>query len=324
VPLGYIYIDLAGYGLIRVYYQDKNMRKLLSLVLIFVFVQISNAQTDTVVVVFTHNTNGVLENCDCPERSYGAMEKRAALIDSLRNSNPNFLLLDTGDILDIQPNPLLHKYIVMAYNYIDYDYWTPGDQDFVEGLDFFFNKLMKISAQMVSSNIRYKDTIIGKSFSIKRFGNIRIGITGTVREDLHRFLDSPTGKDIKFENQMSSLVSVVKELSEKSDFIILLSHSGIDRDRKIAARFPEISLIIGGHSQTILDEPEVVASTYITQVGESGYRTGIFKIIFQNKKILSTAFDVVLLQRGMADNSTVVGMIQEYHRERIGKVKVKK
>jgi 5'-nucleotidase len=279
----------------------------------------SSAQIDTVVVVYTHNTNGVLENCDCPERSYGALEKRAALIDSLRNSNQNMLLLDTGDILDIRTNPLLHKYIVMAYDYVNYDCWTPGDQDFVEGLDFFFNKLMKMSAQMVTSNIRYENNIIGKPFAIKKFGNTRIGITGTIREDLHRFLDLASGKDIKFENQMSSLEPVVKELSEKSDYIILLSHSGIDRDRKIATMFPKIDLIIGGHSQTILNQPELVGSTFITQAGESGYRTGIFKIIFQNKKILSTASDMILLQRGMADDPSVLKMIQNYHQERLAK-----
>jgi len=178
---------------------------------------------------------------------------------------------------------------------------------------------MKISAQMVTSNIRYKGNVIGQPFAIKKFRNIRIGITGTIREDLHKFLDSPTRSDIRFENQLSSLGPVVKELSEKSDFIILLSHSGIDRDRIIAEMFPEIDLIIGGHSQTILNQPELVASTYITQIGESGYRTGIFKIIFQNKKILSTASGAVLLKRGMADNPTVVEMIQNYHQERLAK-----
>jgi 2',3'-cyclic-nucleotide 2'-phosphodiesterase (5'-nucleotidase family) len=74
-----------------------------------------------------------LENYDCPERSYGALEKRAAVIDSIRKSEQNVLLLDTGDILDIQKSRLLHNYIVKAYDYLKYDYWTPGDQDFVEG-----------------------------------------------------------------------------------------------------------------------------------------------------------------------------------------------
>jgi 5'-nucleotidase len=279
----------------------------------------SSAQNETIVIVYSHNTNGVLENCHCPERSYGALEKRSALIDSIRKSEKNVLLLDTGDILDIQKSPILHKYIVGAYDYIHYDYWTPGDQDFVEGTEFFLNKLGKISAQIVSSNIRYKDDLIGQSFVIKKYGNILIGITGTIRDDLHKFLEPPTNMDFKFEDQFLSLGLVIKEMSDKTDFIILLSHSGIDRDRKISEKFPSVDLIIGGHSQTVLNQPEKSGLTYITQVGESGYRIGILKFVFKNKKIISADQSVVLLTKNMASNSTVEQMIEEYHRERLAK-----
>ena len=295
------------------------MRNLLIFVMSLIFVQISNAQIDTITVVYTHNTNGVLENCNCPVRSYGALEKRAALIDSIRHTNPKILLLDTGDILDIQKSTLLHQYVLMAYDYMKYDFWTPGDQDFVEGTSFFLNKLMRLSAQMVTSNIRYRESAIGQTFAIKKIGNIRVGITGTTREDLHKFLDSPAERDFQFENQLSALGQVVHELSGKSDFLIVLSHSGIERDREIAKLYPEINLIIGGHSQTILSQPEKIAKTYITQVGESGYRTGIFTIIFQNKKILTTESKVVLLKKEMADNPAIVNMINHYHQERLAK-----
>ena len=48
-------------------------------------------------------------------------------------------------------------------------------------------------------------------------------------------------------------------------------------------------------------------------MGESGYRTGIFTIIFQNKKILTTESKVVLLKKEMADNPAIVNMINHYH-----------
>lgn len=295
------------------------MLNLILIFLSFIVVNIAITQAETVVIVYSHNTNGVLENCQCPDNSYGALEKRAAIVDSIRKSDKNVLLLDTGDILDIQKNTLLHNYVVKAYDYIGYDYWTPGDQDFVEGIDFLRNNLGKISAQLISSNIRYKDKLIGQSYAIKEFGNIKIGITGTIRDDLHRFLDSPADDAFKFEKQFSSLRPIIEDLSEKTDYIIVLSHSGIDRDRKIAEKFPTVDLIIGGHSQTILDQPEKYGSTTITQVGESGYRIGIFKLSFRNKIIDSSKHSVVLLKKKMANNTTVFEMIQNYHQERKAK-----
>jgi 5'-nucleotidase len=275
------------------------------------------AQTESVVIVYTHNTNGVLENCDCPERSYGALEKRAAVIDSLRNSDQNILLVDTGDILDIQQNRILHNYVVKAYDYMNYDYWVPGDQDFIEGSDFFLNKLSTISATLLSTNIMHKEKLIGKNYITRNFGKKRIGITGTIRDDLSKYLDPPVNADFKFEEQFSSLGPVIKELSEKSDFIILLSHSGFERDRQIAEKYPSINLIIGSHSQTILPEPEMIGSTYIVQIGESGYRVGIFKIIFDNNKIQTTESRVILLTKGMSEDLIVNDMIRDYHQERM-------
>jgi 2',3'-cyclic-nucleotide 2'-phosphodiesterase (5'-nucleotidase family) len=282
-----------------------------------IFVKVSAAQTESVVVVYSHNTNGVFENCDCPERSYGALEKRAAVIDSIRKSDENILLLDTGDILDIQPSLLLHSYVVKAYDYLNYDFWTPGDQDFVEGSDFFLNKLSRISASMVNTNIFYRDNPIGQSAVIKKIGGITVGITGTIRDDLHKYLDAPADADFKFKDQFASLSPVISELSEKTDFIILLSHSGIERDQLIAQKFPSINLIIGGHSQTILAEPKKVGSTYISQVGESGYRLGIFRVLFKNNKIYQIENSVILLNRNMPDDPAVVKMIKNYHQERL-------
>ena len=275
------------------------------------------AQSENVVILYSHNTNGVLENCNCPERSYGALEKRAAIIDSIRGVEKNVLLLDSGDILDIQPSRLLHDHVVQAYEYMNYDYWTPGDQDFIEGSDFFINLLKGMPASLVSSNILYKGELIGEPFSIEKIGNIRLGITGTINPDLHKYLESPSDKDFVFQNQYESLDFVVKELMEKTQFIILLSHSGIRRDRQIAARYPAVNLIIGGHSQTILTQPEKVGSTWITQVGESGFRIGVFKIWFENGKVKEIKSSIILLTRNMPDNPAVVKLIKHYHKQRL-------
>jgi 5'-nucleotidase len=289
-------------------------------IIVFFIISVSCvAKNENVVIVYSHNTNGILENCDCPERSYGALEKRAAIIDSIRRAEKNVLLLDSGDILDIVPSRLLHDHVVHAYESMKYDYWTAGDQDFIEGSDFFLNMLTSMSSSLVSSNIFYKKDLIGKPYAIEKIGKIHLGITGTIKDDLHRYLGSPSEKDFVFQNQYKSLKPIVKELLDKTQFIILLSHSGIERDRIIAQKYPAIDLIIGGHSQTILMQPEKVGSTWITQVGESGYRLGIFKIWFEDGKVKETKSSVILLTRNMPNNPAVVKIIEHYHQQRLEK-----
>ena len=116
---------------------------------------------------------------------------------------------------------------------------------------------------------------------------------------------------------MKNLKPVIKSLSQNVDYIILLSHSGIDRDRQIAAEFPVLGLIIGGHSQTMLLKPEKIGSTHITQIGESGYRLGIIKLHFHNKKLRSLENQVILLTKSLSDNPQIKNMITDYHKTRM-------
>jgi 2',3'-cyclic-nucleotide 2'-phosphodiesterase (5'-nucleotidase family) len=288
-----------------------------TIILIFTLCLFSFAQRVKIVVVYTHNTNGILENCQCPERSYGALEKRAAVIDSIRKEEQNVLLLDTGDILDIRKDHLLHGYIIRAYNFMNYDYWTPGDQDFIEGEQFFLDKLLKMNGRMLASNIKYKQTKIEPLYAVQNYQNVRLGITGTIRADLQQYLEPVVSANFQFENQINSLQHVIKKLSNISDFLILLSHSGIEQDRTIAKQFSDINIIIGGHSQSILAIPEQVGSTSIFQVGESGYRVGVISLWFEDKMFKMMEHNVILLTSEMKNDPNVLQMIQDYHSERL-------
>ena len=66
------------------------------------------------------------------------------------------------------------------------------------------------------------------------------------------------------------------------DLTVLLTHIGHEEDRKLAALLDPIwgvDLIIGGHSHTILEEPEVVNDILIAQAGVGTAQIGHFDLI---------------------------------------------
>lgn len=293
----------------------------LNVFLIF-WILISNpglVHSETIVLIYTHNTNGVFENCNCPERSYGAIEKRAFIIDSVRKAEKNVLLIDCGDILDIRESRLLHDYIMRAYAYLNYDYWVPGDQDFIEGTSFFLNQISEKAGHMLVTNLLYQGENAGELYAIEKFGDICIGLTGTIRADLFQYLDPDVQREFIFKEQERSLEPVLIKLEKESNFCIVLSHSGIDRDRKLAKAFPDIDLILGAHSQTLLLQPEKIGRTYITQIGESGYRVGILKLHFNDKQLVSLENRVILLTKDKHEDPSINTLISEYHEKRLQK-----
>ena len=291
------------------------MKIILIFVILLSLTGFNQAEPVKVVIMYTNNTNGVLENCHCPSHPYGALEKRAVIIERVRKREKNVLLLDTGDISDIAMNTLRHTYVLKAYQYMKYDAWTAGDQDFVEGMDFFRENYLSLDMSLVNINITYKDQLLGDKYIIKQFDNIKIGITGIIDSDFQKYIYSDAKKYIKIIDQDNALTNVLSELKDQCDYIILLSHSGIDRDHSIAGQHPGINLIIGGHSQTLTKVPEKVNDTYIVQAGENGFRIGTLSLIFENKKCSSINNQVLLLKENAPDQPEIMKLIEEYKKK---------
>jgi len=284
-------------------------------ILLFIQFAMLTAAETKVTILYSNNTNGLIENCHCPEHAYGALEKRAAIIDSIRHSTPNVLLLDAGDLLDIRKNRILHSYILQAYGIMGYDAWTCGDQDFIEGNDFFDRMAHNSRMLLLCSNVQQHGDPVGSPFLVKNFDSLRIGISGTINPDLKKYLEKESKTAYQFTQQQSALQSVMKELKSRCDYIILLSHSGYDQDIIIAQWFPMINIIIGGHSQTLLVNADRRDETYIVQCGENGYRLGVLSLHFINKKLVSLQNKLMLLDDKIGNYPAVMELINSYHQQ---------
>ena len=62
--------------------------KLIAFLLIFLSAVLF-AQDKKIYILHTNNTNGALENCYCPDRPYGSVEKRAVYVSNFIKKYPN-------------------------------------------------------------------------------------------------------------------------------------------------------------------------------------------------------------------------------------------
>ncbi|MDQ0198874.1 bifunctional metallophosphatase/5'-nucleotidase [Neobacillus ginsengisoli] len=77
-------------------------------------------------------------------------------------------------------------------------------------------------------------------------------------------------------------------LKENTDIIILLSHLGIKEDERIAEEFPEIDVILGGHTHHVLQEGKLVNNTILCAAGNYGNYVGHVTLqVDQHKKLES-------------------------------------
>jgi 5'-nucleotidase len=230
----------------------------------------------------------------------GGMARRATLIERIRQQEPNVLLLDAGDIW--QGTPYFNffegelEYKLMTQ--MKYDAATLGNHDFDIGLEGLQKQLPLAGFPFLTANYDFSNTILkGRFQPYKVFEKqgIRVGLFGLGIE-----LDGLVSKNMYGDTVYLDPVEKAREMvqalreKEKCDLVICLSHLGYSYDtekiddRKLATQVSGIDLILGGHTHTFMEKPEMLRhenghETMINQVGWSGLFLGRIDFTFNRK-----------------------------------------
>ncbi|QBN17960.1 bifunctional metallophosphatase/5'-nucleotidase [Flavobacterium nackdongense] len=234
----------------------------------------------------------------------GGVARRASLIETIRQENPNVLLLDAGDIF--QGTPYFNYYggelEFKLMSMMQYDLSTIGNHDFDNGVDGLAAQMPHATFEFVSANYDFKNTSMNgfvKPFKIFNKNGIKIGVFGLGIE-LQGLVDKRMSKETVYNNPLESAQDMVRILKKenKCDLIICLSHLGYKyakddankiSDLKLAEQTKDIDLIIGGHTHTFLDKPTIVKNlegkeVLVNQVGCYGINLGRIDFFFDNDK----------------------------------------
>ncbi len=198
-----------------------------------------------------------------------------------RQQNPG-LLFDSGDSL-LGSNTVFrcHEPIAELMNEADYTAQAMGNRE--------FNYLRRVMAMrektrnfpLLCCNLtdlrcgcRYWQQVL--EIPAGSYGNsVPLIVTGAtpVQYPPRHFWEKVFG--FRFSDPLEAVPEVIAESVARGARVIVLSHLGLDMDRKLAEVLPEGSLIIGGHSHTVLEEPVFCGGCWIVQAGSHGRCFGI-------------------------------------------------
>jgi 5'-nucleotidase len=238
----------------------------------------------------------------------GGVARRAALIEAIREENPNVLLLDAGDIF--QGTPYFNYYggelEFKLMSMMRYDLSAIGNHDFDNGVDGLTAQMPHATFEFVSANYDFKNTSMNgfvKPYKVFTKNGIRIGVFGLGIE-LNGLVDKKMYKETVYNDPVETAQDMVRILKKEQqcDLIVCLSHLGYKykdedankiSDLKLAELTKDIDLIIGGHTHTFLDKPTVAKNldgkeVLVNQVGCYGINLGRIDFYFDNNKGKST------------------------------------
>ena len=270
----------------------------------------------TLYILHTNNTNSALENCYCPDHPYGAIEKRAAYIETWMAEHPNTIIVDSGDLISLTKRGIKDSLASLAYSTIPYDAILPGDQELIRGEEYLTELLKRTAAPIVNTNIKVPKIKNSRPVRIIERGGIKVAILGVVSPAAIRYYPEAIRATIALEDVNTALTRHLKGLENKADIIVLLTHQGYDYDVKLAANLTGVDVIIGAHSQTSLKTAQEINTILVAQAGKEGYYIGIIEVkLDEAKKISSKSGYLVPMTLDLPDHPRVMELIKEYEQK---------
>jgi 5'-nucleotidase/UDP-sugar diphosphatase len=234
---------------------------LLSLLILFSFSACVTTQakqnTDGKIHVTILHFNDVYEITPVSGGNEGGLARVATLRKQLLTQNANTITTLGGDLFSpsaigtatYQGDQLAGKQMVEVLNQLKLDYATFGNHEFDLKEKQFYKRMDEAKFTWISSNvfdanhqpyagvkknlvIPFKDEKSGKTF--------RVGIFGLT-------LDVNKPAYVSYTDPKKTAGEQLKQLAEKSDFQIALTHQSRSDDEVLLQTYPQIDLLLGGH-----------------------------------------------------------------------------
>ncbi len=230
-----------------------------------------------------------------PFQGLGGAARRATLIEKVRAEHPNVLLLDSGDIFQGTPyfNFFKGELEFEAMSAMDYQVATIGNHDFDNGVGGLVEMMPHASFDFVSANYDVSGSPLEpyvRPWVIREVGGVKVGIFGLGIAFEGLVLASLHGGVRHTDPFAAARRAVVELRAQRCVLVICLSHLGYryrgnrPSDTLLAREVEGIDLILGGHTHTFMDEPDVYSQagggrTVVNQVGWGGMRLGRIDVI---------------------------------------------
>jgi len=241
---------------------------------------------------------------------YG-MSARMTLVERIRmeveEQGGSVLMLSGGDIntgvpesdlLDAEPD-------FKGMTRIGYDAMAIGNHEFDNSREVLMKQAEWADFPFLSANIFKKGTnkTLFPAYQMFEVQGNRIAVVGFTTEDTQKIGNPEFISDLEFKTPVEVAETLIPKLNKKADLVVAVTHMGhynngayggnAPGDVTLARAVSGIDVIVGGHSQVPLFEPDVQNNTLILQAHEWGKYVGRLDLVVKNGDIVSYDYKLI-------------------------------
>ena len=240
------------------------------------------------VLLHSNDMHGDFLADNVDENLIGGVSMLSGYIDKVRREEPNTLYCVAGDMFrgSVIDSEFKGMSTIEIMNAIAPDVVTLGNHETDYGVShlLFLEKCAKFPIINANLYIKSNHARLFKPHIVREVDGMKILFIGIITEEVM--------SQTKNESIIGSLVDIHDAAQEVGricnaynatdiDFTVLLTHIGFEEDKKLAALLDPawgVDVIIGGHSHTFIEKPEIVNNIAIVQAGTGTDQIGRFDI----------------------------------------------
>lgn len=258
---------------------EKHLIAVIVLLAVFGGAWLLQAQEPaTLVIMHTNDLHGQV----LPRNGIGGIAEIATIIKS---NNPD-LILDAGDMFTgtVVTDEFQGLPIIEAMSRIGFHAAALGNHEFDYGVAALRQRARDAKFLILSANIDTRIPEIGKYTVLTRKG-VRVGIIGLTTDAVRTTTHPKNLENMVVRDAVQAVRDILPEVSSRSDVLIIVSHMDRSEEQRVAAAFPEIPLIVSGHTHNTVG-PYQLGQTTVVKTGSSGRNVGKVVLQVQGKSVI--------------------------------------
>ncbi len=254
-----------------------------------------------------------------------AFPKIAAFVNSVRDTCENVFVLSAGDMFS--GNAMVDMFdepgypVIDLMNLVGFDVTAIGNHEFDYGQANLNLRILQAEFPFICANIDASSATLKQPqpYHILKSKNgyemVILGLIETNSKVGDKFIPSTHPDKVKgcdfpyFKTEIKKYTSLKKE----DNLFVILSHLGIGSDEKLAQENDEINLIIGGHSHTIVANPQKFNNALVCQAGSSGRYVGVVHLMVKEKQIVSQQAYLRSMDSFSQSDATIQEKVNSYN-----------
>ena len=271
--------------------------------------QLDQASPDqTVLVLFTGNTQAHLEPCGCFIGQSGGLPRRATVISSVKDKGFSPLLVDLGGFLPLEPEQMKPDLLGQTTELDQLRVQTTFTAMEMMGYDVLVSSQPRANAvDQTLTNYRFQLLDAHSKASSPEQRPYLIKTVGSKRIALVELSLLETGQTASIPNTLDSLMS---EVHAEANIIIISSHLQPKVNKSLAQKYPNISAIMSRDT----GETERVGNVLLTYCYPHGKTLGALTLTDTAGQTSSTVEQIALTE-DVSDDPNVRKLLNDFYEQ---------